>query len=103
MRYSALFCLTTCLSAGLPVFAEERDPVAIHLGQLKSVGGEGVGNPEAAAAWKALVNLGSDALMPTLSAMDDAKPVAANWLRLAAQAIVEKEVQANRPLPTVKL
>ncbi len=82
--------------------AAEGD-AARHLGRLKAIGVEGAGNPEAAAAWKALVGLGGDALLPTLAAMDDAKPVAANWLRLAAQAVVEKEKRAERRLPVDKL
>ena len=62
-----------------------------HLGTIKNVGREGRGNKEAAAAWKALVAMGGQALLPTLAAMDDASPLAANWLRLTAQAIVEKQ------------
>lgn len=74
-----------------------------YLERIKSVGSEGSGNQEAGAAWKSLVELGAEALMPTLTALDDAKPLASNWLRLAAQAIAEKEQQAKRALPTEKL
>lgn len=76
---------------------------AKYLDQIKAVGAEGSGNQEAGIAWKGLVGLGVDALIPTLAAMDDAKPAAANWLRLAAQAIAETEQQAKRPLPADKL
>lgn len=98
---SMMFATTLALfSLGMGTAAE--DPIK-HLATIKAVGGEGSGNAEAAAAWKALAASGIDALIPTLTAMNDAKPVAANWLRLAAQAIVEKELQAKRPLPVDKL
>jgi hypothetical protein len=74
-----------------------------YLERIKAVGNEGAGNQEAGAAWKSLVEIGGDALLPTIAALDDAKPVATNWLRLAAQAIAEKEQQAKRKLPADKL
>jgi len=75
-----------------------QDATAL-LADIKMVGSEGTGNAKAAAAWKSVVAQGVPALLPTLTAMDDANAVAGNWLRLAAQAIVEKEQQAKRPLP----
>lgn len=74
-----------------------------YLERIKAVGNEGAGNEEAGTAWKLLVGMGGEALMPTLAALDDAKPLATNWLRLAAQAIAEKEQQAKRKLPADKL
>ncbi|MCE9534554.1 MAG: hypothetical protein K8T89_26040 [Planctomycetes bacterium] len=86
-----------------PVRSNAAEDAVKLLGSIKSVGAEGKNNPAASTAWKALVNLGGEALFPTLSALDDANPIAVNWLRLAAQAIVEKEQQAKRPLPADKL
>jgi hypothetical protein len=83
--------------------AESSEEAASYLERIKAVSSEGMGNQEAGAAWKSLVNLGADALIPTLAGLDDAKPVAANWLRLAAQAIAENEERAKRPLPAGKL
>src|SRR5262249_36035012 len=70
------------------------------LKQLRSVGREGAGNVEAAAAWKDLVQVGPSALLPTLAALEGATPAAANWLRTAVDAIAERELAAGRPLPT---
>jgi hypothetical protein len=101
MRIAFVFVCLSLLSPA-PSRAAEAD-AAGYLKGLKAVGNEGAGNAEAAVAWKRLVAIGGDALFPTLVALDDARPVAANWLRLAAQAIVEKEREAKRPLAADKL
>ncbi|HXD87145.1 MAG TPA: hypothetical protein VN641_11665 [Urbifossiella sp.] len=79
------------------------DAVTRSLAVLKSVDREGKNNEDAGTAWKALVAEGSAALFPTLAAIDDGQPIAANWLRLAARAIAESEVKAKRPLPAANL
>ena len=73
------------------------------LASIKAVSKEGAGNQEAGAAWKELVSLGGDILFPTLNALDDASPLAANWLRSAINAIGEKEKAAGRKLPADQL
>jgi hypothetical protein len=73
------------------------------LARIKAVSKEGAGNQEAGAAWKELVVQGGDALLPTIAAMDDASPVAANWLRSAVNALAEKEKDAGRNLPAEQL
>jgi hypothetical protein len=83
--------------------AAESANASKHLERIKAVGSEGQGNKDAAIAWKELVGLGIDALLPTLSAMDDAKTVPQNWLQLAGQAIAERELRAKRPLPAKEL
>jgi hypothetical protein len=73
---------------------------------LVTIGGvtkEGKGNDNAGPAWKSLVSKGAPALIPTLTAMDDMNPTAANWLRTAVDAIVEGEKSAGRKLPAHKL
>jgi hypothetical protein len=67
--------------------------------KIKSVGGEGAGNAEAAKAWQELVKLGPDALIPILAGFDDNKRTASNWLRPAADAIGEKALKDKQPLP----
>jgi len=84
-------------------YSATPDDAVKFLSKIRSVSSEGAGNQEAGAAWKSLVNLGVEALIPTLAAMDDATPITANWLRLATQAIAEKEQQAKRMLPVKKL
>jgi hypothetical protein len=70
---------------------------------IKSVGKEGAGNVEARKAWRELIRLGPDALLPALTALDDADPTAANWIHAAVDAIAEHTLQAGRPLPAAKL
>jgi len=88
--------LVLALLLATPGFA--ADPAA-ELKALLAVGKEGGGNAEAAAAWKRLVAAGPDALVPTLTAFDNATPAAANWLRSAVSAIADAESLAKRPLP----
>src|SRR5829696_10467233 len=85
-------------SAGLAPAATLADAQKL-LGQIKAVSKEGAGNQEAGAAWKELVTLGGDAILPTLTAMDDASAPAANWLRSAVTALSEKEKAAGKKLP----
>jgi hypothetical protein len=96
----AVFAL--CLSAGAASAANLAEAAKL-LTQIKAVSREGAGNQEAGAAWKQLVSLGGDALLPTLAAMDDATPAAANWLRSAVSALAEKETAAGKKLPADQL
>ena len=90
------------LSAGVAGAANLAEADRL-LTQIKAVSREGAGNQEAGAAWKQLVALGGDALLPTLAAMDDATPPAANWLRSAVTALAEKEMAAGKKLPADQL
>ena len=78
------------------------DPAA-DLKLLLTVGREGAGQKEAAAAWKRLVAAGPPALFPTLKAFDGASPPAANWLRSAVSAIADGERSAGRKLDPAAL
>jgi len=88
--------LTTAGSASAANLAETQRVLA----RIKAVSKDGAGNQEAGAAWKELVTHGADAIIPTLTAMHDASPAAANWLRAAVNAIVEKEKAGGRKLPS---
>lgn len=85
-------------SAGLAHAATLADAPKL-LTQIKAVSKEGAGNQEAGAAWKELVTLGGEAIIPTLTAMDDASAPAANWLRSAVTALAEKVKAADKKLP----
>jgi hypothetical protein len=67
---------------------------------MQAVGSEGEGNAAAATAWATLTEkAGANVLPELLTALNDASPLAANWLRTAAQVIIEREQAAGRPLP----
>jgi hypothetical protein len=69
---------------------------------VKAVGPEGRGNAAAIEAVKELSAGSSASLIPLLSAMDDASPLAANWLRGAFEAVAAKAVK-SRKLPAKEL
>jgi hypothetical protein len=73
------------------------------LAKLKSIGREGLGNAEASAAWKQVIDAGASALIPALTAFDGASPTTANWLRNAVDAIAETELNSGRKLPVDQL
>jgi hypothetical protein len=98
-------CVSIALALTLSATASAANQAETEklIARIKAVSKEGAGNQEAQAAWKSLITQGGDALLPTLAALDDATPLAANWLRSAANAIVEKENAAGKKLPTDKL
>lgn len=73
------------------------------LAAIRATGPEGQGNPAAAQAWQKLSQADAGAILPILSAMDGAGPLAGNWLRSAVEVIVERELAAGRPLPMGEL
>ena len=89
----------TALAAALPAHADFKSDVAV----IRQVGAEGKGNPPAAAAWMNLAKADAKSLVPLLAAMDDANDLAANYLRSAVDAIVDRELAAKRTLPQADL
>jgi hypothetical protein len=71
--------------------------------RIKAVRNGGAGNAQAATAWRELVALGPNVLPRVLTALNDADPIAANWLRSAVDAIAERAIADNRPLPAATL
>lgn len=90
-----IICTLVCLLVAAPVWAQPVSNVA----KIKSVGKEGEGNDAAKIAWKSLVAQGQPALPEILAGLDDASPVAANWLRSAYEAIVQKSGDKVDPAP----
>src|SRR5436190_11641073 len=75
------------------------DELAPLLKTILAVDREGQGHREAATAWKKLVQLDAAALPAILVALDDANPLAANWLRSAAEAIADRHASRGQELP----
>jgi hypothetical protein len=92
--WAAAVALALC-AAATPA---QDDDQGKALATLRGVTKEGAANDAAGPAWKAVVDAGAPALFPTLRAIDDANPVAANWLRTAAEAVAEKEKKAGKQL-----
>ncbi len=70
---------------------------------ILNVGSEGKGNPEASAAWKELSKSPIEDLPRILAAFDNANPLAANWLRSAAETVAARELKATGKLPQAEL
>lgn len=108
------FVVLALLAAGLATAAqsasagkaskEAGDGAAGPLLQtIKAVGKEGKGNVAAAKALTALTGMGPGVLLDVLAALDDANPVAANYLRAAAETIADKALSAKKKLPAKEL
>jgi hypothetical protein len=92
--------LTLLACAGFQVDAADVGPL---VARIKAVGREGAGNAEAAKAWKELVAVGPEGLLDLLASFEGVDPVAANYLRNAADAIGEKAITEGKPLPKARL
>lgn len=74
------------------------------LGKILTVGPEGQGNAEAASAWKTLSAQSTAGDIPALLAgMDQAGPLAANWLRGLVFAVTDRAAAAGTPVSPVIL
>jgi hypothetical protein len=71
------------------------DEVDDLLKDLRAVKAEGGGADRARTAWDRLVRHGPRVLPRILAAMDTPDPVAANWLRLAFDALAEPELKTG--------
>ena len=88
--------LTTAWSARA---ADPNPALAPLLAQLLAVGAEGQGNAAAAAASKTLAAQSTPAdLTDLLTAMDQAGPLAANWLRAAVFTLNDRAQAASTPI-----
>jgi hypothetical protein len=102
LRFITAFA-ATCLLAG--AFAGQSAAAGIEqqLATLKAVGGEGVGSTGAREAAKKLSAADVAALPAILAALDDAGPLAANWLRSSFDTIAERQLRQGRKLPIAEL
>jgi hypothetical protein len=75
------------------------DDVYQLLQPIKAVDARGSGHPQAIAAVKQLSQSGPESLLPILVAMDDANPLAANWLRGAFESIADRALRSGAKLP----
>ncbi|MFO0864183.1 MAG: hypothetical protein U0744_05930 [Gemmataceae bacterium] len=92
--------LALCLAWTATLQAQD---MKASLAKIKAVGREGVGNAEAAAAWKSIVAEGTKSIPLCLTALDDASPAAANWIRSAIETVAEKELARGGKLDAAML
>ena len=81
----------------------ESPDVERQIAILQAVGKEGSGNERAKSALRKLEQADSRSLLKVLKAMEEAGDLGLNWLRAAADTIIDRELAARRPLPLIEL
>lgn len=70
---------------------------------INNIGSDGKGYPEAVAAMESLSQLDQSSVPSILAAIDEERPVSANWLRGAVEAIAQKAQQSGNPVTSETL
>jgi hypothetical protein len=99
----AVVVLPTWLAAIPPQDSSAEQRVRELLSAFESVGPEGAGNVGAADAWSELQGLDANDIPLLLSAIEVEKPLAANWIRSAVDAIAERTLRQGGSLPRREL
>jgi hypothetical protein len=90
--------------AGKPdTTSRNRATLEKQLEILLEVEREGQGNIAASDAWREVAAADADALLEVLASLDNADPLAANYIAAAAEAIVERTAKSQGRLPLGKL
>ncbi len=95
--------LAAALLAGLVSAAASAADLGPLLAKLQAVGPNGKGHREAAEAWQELARADAAQLPSLLAALDQAGPLAANWIRAAVDAVAERTLQSGGTLPASEL
>jgi hypothetical protein len=81
-------------------FAQDVNSLLVR---IKAVGKEGAGNADASKALKELIAKGPAVMPDVLAGMNDASPVAINWLRGAVEAIHDKAAAKGEAIPQARI
>jgi hypothetical protein len=92
MRRWTIVCL---LATATPCWAADPGEVNLALRNLRAVGREGEGNDRARRAWKELAASGPENLPSILASLDGASPLAANWIRSAYEAVLDRAMKSG--------
>lgn len=104
MRCAQIALAALLLLAGIPVAARAAEvDIEPLVEQIKEVGPKAAGNQQAAKAWAKLSQADAAQLPALLATLDDADPLAANWIRSAIDTIAERELKAGGKLPVEQL
>ena len=101
MIIAARIALLGSLLWATPIPAADGDPAGLPhaLATLRQVGPLGQGHPEAVTAWRTVSQASAAQLTEILAGMDDANPLANNWIRAAVDTIAQRTLRAGDPLP----
>jgi hypothetical protein len=93
--------LVLCLAAAVAAAADVDLDRLIHT--IKRVDKYGAGHADAVKAVNELQKFDSNRLLEILRGLDDAGPLAANWLRGAFETVAERTLRTNGKLPAESL
>lgn len=85
------------------VAAEPAHDLSPELAKIRAVQPKGDGHRDAVAAMKKVSVADAAALPIVIAAMDDASPLVENWIRAAAEAIAQKQLDKQQSLPIAQL
>lgn len=94
-RYQSIAAGFALLLSVSPLIAGEATELST---KINAISAEAAGYPEAVEAVTALSKMNADAIPEVLAAMKEDRPVAANWLRGAVEAIADKARQEGKPI-----
>src|SRR5689334_6507398 len=83
--------------------AQESHDLSPELAKIRAVQAKGDGHRDAIAAMKIVSQADAATLPIVIAAMDDSSPLVENWIRAAAEAIAQKQLDKNQPLPVAQL
>ena len=103
-----LNCFIACLflwSAGVCEADESTESPGVdrQIAILQTLGKEGSGNERAKSALRELEQADGRSLLKVLEAMEEAGDLGLNWLRAAADTIIDRELAAQHSLPLIEL
>lgn len=90
-----IFLALFLAAAAAPVAALRADPIADALTAVRSVGPNGQNHAAAQRAWPTLARAPVAELPRVLASLDDANPLASNWLRSAVEAVSQTALAAG--------
>ena len=91
MRAMSVVLLVACMATSI-----QAQDAQSQLARLKAVGKEGAGHVDAMKAYKELTTRDPAVLPAVLAAMDDASPLAVNWLRGAYEVILDRALASGK-------
>lgn len=93
--------IAIALTVGRSAFCQGE--LADALATINGVGNNGIRHSEAIQSWRKVSRSDATELPTLIMAIDDQKPLAANWIRAAVDQIAERNLQNGRKLPNEAL
>ena len=103
IREMAAVLLAACAAMPIQAQSSADSDVVTRLFTIKKVGKEGAGHVEAMDAYRGLTNCGPQYLITILGAMDDASPLAGNWIRGAYEVVLERAIASGKTVSQTDL